>query len=65
MKAKCRRRCSRCRSERYCGRECQVKHWPGHKEACNAKKKKAEEEDEEQEQEDSDSGGTMVSEIVQ
>ncbi|XP_029946975.1 zinc finger MYND domain-containing protein 10 [Salarias fasciatus] len=28
------KRCSRCQSEFYCGRECQVKHWPKHKEAC-------------------------------
>jgi len=27
-------RCSRCRSERYCGRDCQVKHWPYHKKQC-------------------------------
>ena len=29
-----RQRCSRCHSERYCGRECQVKHWPEHKRRC-------------------------------
>ncbi|XP_072176956.1 zinc finger MYND domain-containing protein 10-like [Diadema setosum] len=28
-------RCSRCRNEWYCRRECQVKHWPKHKTACN------------------------------
>ena len=27
-------RCSRCHSERYCGRDCQVKHWPVHKSKC-------------------------------
>lgn len=27
-------RCSRCRNEWYCKRECQVKHWPKHKKAC-------------------------------
>ncbi|TPP61493.1 Zinc finger MYND domain-containing protein 10 [Fasciola gigantica] len=29
------KRCSRCRSEWYCRRECQVKHWPKHKKACD------------------------------
>lgn len=29
------KRCSRCQSERYCRRECQVKHWPKHKAYCN------------------------------
>uniref|UniRef100_A0AAX7TC81 Zinc finger MYND domain-containing protein 10 n=1 Tax=Astatotilapia calliptera TaxID=8154 RepID=A0AAX7TC81_ASTCA len=28
------KRCSRCRGEWYCHRECQVKHWPKHKKAC-------------------------------
>ncbi|XP_006631200.2 zinc finger MYND domain-containing protein 10 [Lepisosteus oculatus] len=28
------KRCSRCQSEWYCRRECQVKHWPKHKQAC-------------------------------
>uniref|UniRef100_A0A8C4NFT1 Zinc finger MYND domain-containing protein 10 n=1 Tax=Eptatretus burgeri TaxID=7764 RepID=A0A8C4NFT1_EPTBU len=28
------KRCSRCRTEWYCCRECQVKHWPRHKQAC-------------------------------
>lgn len=26
--------CSKCRSERYCGRDCQVTHWPTHKLVC-------------------------------
>ncbi|XP_044307133.1 zinc finger MYND domain-containing protein 10 [Varanus komodoensis] len=29
------KRCSRCRNEWYCRRECQVKHWQKHKKACN------------------------------
>nr|CAH8869646.1 unnamed protein product [Trichobilharzia regenti] len=29
------KRCSRCRQEWYCGRECQVKHWSRHKNACD------------------------------
>ncbi|KER28608.1 hypothetical protein T265_13539 [Opisthorchis viverrini] len=29
------KRCSRCRQEWYCRRECQVKHWPKHKKACD------------------------------
>ncbi|XP_064633011.1 zinc finger MYND domain-containing protein 10-like [Lineus longissimus] len=29
------KRCSRCRNEWYCRRECQVGHWPKHKTACN------------------------------
>uniref|UniRef100_UPI00398E7404 zinc finger MYND domain-containing protein 10 isoform X2 n=1 Tax=Pristiophorus japonicus TaxID=55135 RepID=UPI00398E7404 len=28
------KRCSRCRVEWYCGRDCQVKHWSKHKKAC-------------------------------
>nr|XP_033483488.1 zinc finger MYND domain-containing protein 10 isoform X2 [Epinephelus lanceolatus] len=28
------KRCSRCQGEWYCHRECQVKHWPKHKRAC-------------------------------
>jgi hypothetical protein len=28
------KRCSRCRAEWYCGRECQVKHWKQHKTLC-------------------------------
>lgn len=28
-------RCSRCQSEWYCRRQCQVEHWPKHKAACN------------------------------
>lgn len=27
-------RCSRCETARYCGKECQVKHWPVHKNSC-------------------------------
>ncbi|XP_072928580.1 zinc finger MYND domain-containing protein 10 isoform X2 [Hemitrygon akajei] len=29
------KRCSRCQVERYCSRECQVKHWSKHKKACD------------------------------
>ncbi|XP_046387027.1 zinc finger MYND domain-containing protein 10 isoform X2 [Ischnura elegans] len=29
------RRCSRCKQEWYCGRECQVQHWPKHKISCD------------------------------
>lgn len=29
------KRCSRCQSEWYCRRECQVKNWPKHKKACD------------------------------
>ncbi|XP_058493514.1 zinc finger MYND domain-containing protein 10-like [Solea solea] len=28
------KRCSRCQGEWYCDRECQVKHWPEHREQC-------------------------------
>ncbi|XP_066553619.1 zinc finger MYND domain-containing protein 10 isoform X1 [Amia ocellicauda] len=28
------KRCSRCQGEWYCHRQCQVKHWPKHKRAC-------------------------------
>ena len=34
QKPNSRQRCSRCRIERYCGRECQVNHWPKHKKRC-------------------------------
>merc|ERR1711964_62417 len=27
-------RCSKCKSEWYCGRECQVAHWKKHKDMC-------------------------------
>ena len=27
-------RCSRCETALYCSRECQVKHWPVHKNSC-------------------------------
>ena len=26
--------CSRCLTARYCGKECQIKHWPVHKNSC-------------------------------
>lgn len=29
------KRCSRCRNEWYCGRECQVKQWKAHKPVCD------------------------------
>ncbi|XP_075985801.1 zinc finger MYND-type containing 10 [Anticarsia gemmatalis] len=29
------KKCSRCKSEWYCGRECQVQQWPKHKELCD------------------------------
>jgi len=28
-------RCSQCRTALYCSRECQVKHWPVHKNSCH------------------------------
>jgi len=31
-------RCGRCKQIRYCGKECQAKHWPQHKPVCTAKK---------------------------
>jgi hypothetical protein len=30
------KKCARCHKVEYCGRECQLKHWPTHKSACNA-----------------------------
>jgi hypothetical protein len=30
------RQCSGCRSVRYCGKECQMAHWPAHKAPCKA-----------------------------
>ncbi|XP_040582560.1 zinc finger MYND domain-containing protein 10 [Lepeophtheirus salmonis] len=32
--------CSVCKSVRYCGRECQAKHWPAHKKSCSLEKSK-------------------------
>lgn len=29
------KRCSRCKHEWYCRRQCQVEHWPRHKKACD------------------------------
>ncbi|OWR42439.1 zinc finger MYND domain-containing protein 10 [Danaus plexippus plexippus] len=29
------KKCSRCKTEWYCGRECQVKQWPKHKDICD------------------------------
>ena len=29
------KKCARCHKVAYCGRECQLKHWPTHKSACN------------------------------
>ncbi|KAK7089498.1 uncharacterized protein [Littorina saxatilis] len=30
------RRCSRCKSVRYCSRDCQARHWPQHKVTCTS-----------------------------
>ena len=30
------KKCARCHKVEYCGRECQLKHWPIHKSACKA-----------------------------
>jgi len=35
-------RCSRCKKEWYCGRNCQVTHWDSHKAICDARQKSAE-----------------------
>jgi len=32
------KKCDRCRCVRYCGRECQVSHWPTHKQVCKTLK---------------------------
>ena len=39
QKPNSRQRCSRCHNERYCGRECQVNHWPKHKKKCKSSQK--------------------------
>jgi tetratricopeptide (TPR) repeat protein len=31
------KKCGRCKSTLYCGRECQEKHWPAHKKSCSQK----------------------------
>ena len=31
--------CASCRTVRYCGRDCQLAHWPDHKATCKEKKK--------------------------
>ena len=28
-------RCSRCRKQRYCSKQCQLQHWPNHKPVCS------------------------------
>ena len=30
-------RCSRCRKQKYCSKECQLSHWPSHKPVCSKK----------------------------
>jgi hypothetical protein len=35
--------CGKCYVARYCGKECQLAAWPGHKEACKARVKEREE----------------------
>jgi hypothetical protein len=35
--------CEKCYAVRYCGKECQLAAWPGHREACQAKVKELEE----------------------
>jgi len=30
-------RCSRCRKQKYCSKECQLSHWPAHKPVCSKK----------------------------
>ncbi|MCQ2817804.1 MAG: zinc finger MYND domain-containing protein [archaeon] len=40
-------RCSRCKSEWYCSKECQIKRWKSHKEMCKVLAKLAQEEEKE------------------
>jgi ankyrin repeat protein len=37
------RECSKCYDVRYCGKQCQLAAWPGHRETCKAKVKEREE----------------------
>ncbi len=37
--------CAACHSVRYCSRDCQLAHWPAHKEQCKIIKKKLQEEE--------------------
>ena len=43
--------CCRCHSQRYCGRDCQLKHWPRHKEECARTRTRMLEEDRKKEEE--------------
>jgi len=31
--------CSRCKSVQYCSKECQLTHWPSHKEVCDSRRR--------------------------
>ena len=42
-------RCSRCKTEWYCGRECQVQAWKSHKDVCDILSKVAPKESKKQE----------------
>lgn len=53
-------RCSRCKSEWYCSRECQVKRWKSHKDMCKILAKMVEEEEKEQKEKKN-----LVKEILQ